>query len=97
MPFPFPSAKAGITVDECVRRFPERAGSSCEEGWRGRERVVAGVVMGVAVGTFVWMVCNTWIRCEVRWAVLILLLGCHHRHPSDPSFLGERIIASPST
>ena len=56
MPFPFPSQERGVGIDECTRRFPERVGASCEEGWRSAERVVAGCVLGVAIGTFVWMV-----------------------------------------
>ena len=54
MAFPFVSASNGIRADECVRITGRTA--SCQDGWRDRERIVAGLMVGVAVGVFVWRV-----------------------------------------
>lgn len=53
MPFPFPtSGNGGGRACEVV--FGRTR--SCIEGWRGMERMVAGMMVGVAAGVFLWMV-----------------------------------------
>lgn len=56
MSWPFPSGKNGVGVDACVQLNPDRVGRACAALWMGRERVVAGCLLAVAVGTFAWMV-----------------------------------------
>ncbi|KAH0170377.1 hypothetical protein KCU67_g2667, partial [Aureobasidium melanogenum] len=51
MPFPFPGH--GGTVDTCSQRFDRHVG--CESAWRDKERTVAGLMIGVAVGVFIWV------------------------------------------
>lgn len=52
MPFPFPGH--GNTVDTCSQRYDRHIG--CEAAWRDKERTVAGLMIGVAVGVFIWIV-----------------------------------------
>jgi len=52
MAFPFPDHGHG--ADACEVRFERTVG--CADMWRDKERLVAGLIMGVAVGVFVWMV-----------------------------------------
>lgn len=52
MPFPIPGH--GITVDTCWQRYDRQVG--CEGAWRDKERTVAGLMVGVAVGVFLWLV-----------------------------------------
>jgi len=52
MAFPFPDRTHG--ADACEVRYERMQG--CFEAWEGRERVVAGIMMAVAVGVFLWMV-----------------------------------------
>jgi hypothetical protein len=52
MPFPFPGH--GVSVDTCSQRYDRQVG--CEGAWRDKERTVAGLMIGIAVGVFVWLV-----------------------------------------
>ena len=52
MAFPFPDRRHG--ADACEVRFERFVG--CLEPWRRQERLVSGLMLGVAVGVFVWMV-----------------------------------------
>ncbi|KAF2228200.1 hypothetical protein BDZ85DRAFT_229217 [Elsinoe ampelina] len=54
MAWPFPDAQHG--ADACVVRYGAERASGCLEGWRGEERKVAGMMLFVALGVFVWMV-----------------------------------------
>jgi hypothetical protein len=54
MPWPFPAK--GVSVDTCRQRFDRTVG--CEGAWRDKERTVAGLMIAVAVGVFVWVVRN---------------------------------------
>ncbi|GAB7337054.1 hypothetical protein MBLNU457_g2462t1 [Dothideomycetes sp. NU457] len=51
MAFPFPGGRHG--ADACEVRYERTMG--CFEAWEGRERVVAGIMMAVTVGVFLWM------------------------------------------
>ncbi|GAB7349201.1 hypothetical protein MBLNU459_g8129t1 [Dothideomycetes sp. NU459] len=53
MAYPFPSGARGVGADECMRITGRTA--ACEDGWRDKERLVAGLMVGVAAGVFVWM------------------------------------------
>jgi hypothetical protein len=90
MPFPFPGH--GVTVDTCSQRFDRQVG--CESAWRDKERTVAGLMIGVAVGVFVWVV-----RRPVHNhspLTLTLTIGYHHCDASIASNMGPREHASPS-
>lgn len=52
MPFPFPGH--GNTPDTCSQRFDRHIG--CEGAWRDKERTVAGLMIGISVGVFLWLV-----------------------------------------
>lgn len=53
MAWPFPGQ--GRDADACEVRFGGAA-PRCLEGWEGQERVVGGLLVGVAVGVFVLQV-----------------------------------------
>lgn len=55
MAFPFPDREHG--ADACEVRYERTRG--CFEAWEGQERVVAGIMMAVAVGVFLWMVSSS--------------------------------------
>lgn len=55
MAFPFPGGRHG--ADACEVRYERTRG--CFEAWEGQERVVAGIMMAVAVGVFLWMVSSS--------------------------------------
>ena len=52
MPFPIPGH--GNTVDTCSQRYDRQIG--CEGAWRDKERTVAGLMIAIAVGVFLWLV-----------------------------------------
>lgn len=52
MPWPFPSHD--VSIDTCTQRFDRHVG--CEGAWRDKERLVAGLMIGVAAGVFLWVV-----------------------------------------
>lgn len=52
MAFPFPARGRG--PEACENAFGYTR--PCLELWRGEERLVSGLMLGVAVGVFVWMV-----------------------------------------
>jgi len=99
MPFPFPAASRGVGVDECTKLWPERANTSCEEPWRGHERLIAGCVLGVAIGTFCWMaiiiaipaIHPTWARESLRLPPL-LEEGSGEGHDAEQQQQEQRII-----
>jgi len=91
MPFPFPGH--GVSVDTCSQRYDRQIG--CEGAWRDKERTVAGLMIGVAVGVFVWL------------AVIIVTPAIHpswahesmrhsHRLLEDESDAANRVIEYPS-
>ncbi|KAM0721027.1 hypothetical protein Q7P37_003312 [Cladosporium fusiforme] len=54
MAWPFPGA--GRSGRECEARFDDGVVPRCLDGWRGEEKAVGGMLVGVAVGVFVWKV-----------------------------------------
>lgn len=52
MAFPFPGDGRGAGA--CVKAYGRD--KACFEDWRGEERLVAGLMVAVAVGVFLWMV-----------------------------------------
>ncbi|KAF1988992.1 hypothetical protein K402DRAFT_12228 [Aulographum hederae CBS 113979] len=50
MAWPFPAK--GVRPDRCLERFERTA--SCFEGWRAREQSVAGLMLAVVIGVFLW-------------------------------------------
>lgn len=72
MAWPFPSGVRGVTAGECVRLTGRVV--SCEDGWRSKEQLVAGLMVGVAIAVVAWMaliiatpaVHPTWARDTLR-------------------------------
>lgn len=56
MAWPFPSAADGRGSDACLVRYDRTA--ACLGPWREAERRVAGLLLGVALGVFIWQVSN---------------------------------------
>ncbi|THW92835.1 hypothetical protein D6C84_08259 [Aureobasidium pullulans] len=91
MPFPFPGH--GIAVDTCEMQYGYHVG--CEGAWRDKERTVAGLMIGVAVGVFVWVAIiivtpalhPTWAQQSMRHP---------HRMLQDESDAANRVIEYPS-
>lgn len=54
MAWPFPSGARGIGAGECGRLTGRTV--ACEGAWRDRERLVAGLMVGIAAGVVAWMV-----------------------------------------
>ncbi|KAI4716577.1 hypothetical protein E4T48_07240 [Aureobasidium sp. EXF-10727] len=82
MPYPFPGHE--ITVDTCTQRFDRQIG--CEGAWRDKERTVAGLMIGVAVGVFVW----------VRQAIIIVTPALHPTWAHESMRLPHRVLEEES-
>lgn len=74
MAWPFPGA--GRSGRECEARFEEgEVVPRCLDGWRGEERAVGGMLVGVVVGVFVWKVSALLFCCFVVFLVTVFAVS----------------------
>jgi hypothetical protein len=98
MPFPFPGH--GVSVDTCSQRYDRQVG--CEGAWRDKERTVAGLMIGIAVGVFVWLVRSavgpvSQIRANNRkQAVIIVTPAIHPSWAHESMRLPHRVLEEES-